>query len=176
MKKNKTLLVLSLFFLAQLLTAVLSDRKTGGIFVIFWNKLLGDHKGALLVIVLGALSFLYLFILIIIYLIHQYKTTRNKYLFPIIVFTITVGITFYLLGKNSETKYNSNLKENYSMCDGEKSFDLGRNWARSQRNLVDATGVPVPCQYLYELAITQSNNIDKYCFCEGVNEYRKKGY
>lgn len=55
-------------------------------------------------------------------------------------------------------------------CDDQNSFDLGYDWAQDQLG----KGLIADCNYLYENASTQRDNIDYLCFCKGVNYWLNK--
>ena len=68
---KKLLSYLSLFFVIQLIVTVLSNRKTGGVFGMFWNNILGQGTGGVFIIFLGVVSSVYLIYLSVTYLIKE---------------------------------------------------------------------------------------------------------
>lgn len=90
--------------------------------------------------------------------------------------TIKIYLIFLLFQAsciNSDSNYeiddNSTFgskKNNLEKCIDMDSYNLGYDIARDQRQLV------ADCDYLFTLAQTQKDNINKYCFCKGVEEYR----
>ncbi len=52
-------------------------------------------------------------------------------------------------------------------CSNMDSYYLGISYARDQLG----GGLLADCEYLYQIAVTQTANVDYYCFCKGVSKW-----
>lgn len=70
--------------------------------------------------------------------------------------------------KNSSYSNSSTRSTNSSSCSDENAYRLGETYAQSQRNLI------ADCDYLYDMALAREGQINHYCFCNGVNAWRRR--
>jgi len=92
------------------------------------------------------------------------------------VFIVLIGLIVFffifaaILLKGNDVKENpsnSYKKEADSQkCSDMNSYNFGYDIARDQQALI------ADCNYLYDLAITQRDNINKHCFCKGVEDFQ----
>jgi hypothetical protein len=66
-----------------------------------------------------------------------------------------------------EYTFESNKFVYQNPCSNMDSYYLGISYARDQLG----GGLVADCDYLYQIAITQTANVDHYCFCKGVNKW-----
>lgn len=67
---------------------------------------------------------------------------------------------------NNSSNNSSSSKMTSKKCSDMDSYDYGYAVARDQDGLL------ADCDYLYDIASTQKNIINKSCFCNGVTDYR----
>ena len=72
-------------------------------------------------------------------------------------------INAFKSSQNSHFNYSKTSKG----CSDQRSYDEGYSLAADQIG----HGLMADCNYLYNIAITQKDNLDHYCFCRGVNDW-----
>lgn len=120
---KKILLFLSSVCTLQLLFTILSDKRNGGIFAIFWNNLLGHPNGGLFLIFSGIIGFIYLLILLVKYTIKGKKIKNKETLYTTNQIT-TVSEDTYV----GETGFNEN-KSSSKLITKVKELSVGKQIA-----------------------------------------------
>ena len=93
----------------------------------------------------------------------------------IILTILSTGVRYvqddngYYIKKNISTTNGTTQKQTSydSQCPDMDSYNLGYSYAKDQLG----GGLVADCDYLYQIAVTQSNNVDHYCFCKGVSKW-----
>ncbi len=116
---KKLLSYLSLFFVTQLIVTVLSNRKTGGVFGMFWNNILGQGTGGVFIIFLGVVSSVYLIYLSVTYLIKENIFQKYKHSILVIPLVLVASVFIYLKSSKKQ-EHKSNSSDN-SNCVGNSS-------------------------------------------------------
>jgi len=84
-----------------------------------------------------------------------------------IAIIIGAFVFLYFVNYKNNTNYStSNSYQSGEKCSDMTSYNLGYSIAKDQQGLV------ADCDYLYDIAKTQNNNINRYCFCMGVSDFR----
>ena len=80
-------------------------------------------------------------------------------------------ILFFVLHNKNKSSNSYDVTNNSTQFSNEKcidmsSYNLGYEIAKDQQGLV------ADCNYLFDIAKTQRDNINKYCFCMGVEDFK----
>jgi hypothetical protein len=94
----------------------------------------------------------------------------SEFSFLLFLFTLTscINADYKIESTSNSSSSSGNQKINSEKCVDMDSYNLGFDIAQDQRQLA------ADCNYLFTLAKTQRDNINYYCFCKGVEDYRSR--